>query len=54
MDFVQIGFTLIACIGVPMGFYQLSTKIYSNKGYPNYLFIIMYILGIIGFLCNII
>ena len=38
-----------------MGFYQLSrlyycfskNKIYSNKAYPNYLFIIMYIIGIL-------
>merc|ERR1719356_1716230 len=41
-----------------MGFYQISklyycfsqNQIYSKKGYPNWLFIIMYIIGIFIFL----
>ena len=45
-----------------MGFYQLSrlyycfasTQIHSNKGYPNWLFIIMHIIGILGLILSII
>ena len=45
-----------------MGFYQLSrlyycfslTKIHSNKGYPNWMFIIMYIIGYIILIYGII
>ena len=47
--------TCIICECLFMGYYQLSRlyycfsshKIYSNKGYPNWLFIIMYIFGIL-------
>ena len=54
----------ISCLsfqGLFMGFYQLSrlyycfsqTKVYSNKGYPNLLFSIMYIIGILLLLTGI-
>eukprot|EP01084_Bolivina_argentea_P177546 307009_1 len=47
---------------VIMGFYQLSrlyycfaqNKVYSNKGYPNWLFLIMYTFGAIYFFYNVI
>eukprot|EP01084_Bolivina_argentea_P088650 160044_1 len=52
---------IIVCQQVAMGFYQLSrlyycfakSKVHSNKGYPHYLFKIMYAFGILIILISI-